>query len=266
MKKYKWLVIIVIILGIYGLVLYFAFGNKKDNESNNSSSSNNSSEVKKEDKYLVLDNISNIHYNNIDYSNAKIKRIEELDKLKVYVNNNYYGDYKLKNAGNWNLFDKNDEFVNYNGSLIAFSENFNIKVRNNYKIREINEKDKVLLMNKYNLSTFEYLTTNEVIDYDLDNNGVMDEIICLSSIEESNNPKNYYNVVMLKLNDEVIPLIEERENNAKYVYSIFSILNIENNKYDSIILTKTEGYISENPKVSSIIYNYKNDKYVIDYI
>lgn len=265
MQKFKGLIIFIIILGIYGLIMFFAFGNKENNSENNSNNnSNNQSNNKvKEEKYLVIDNITKLNYSNGEFSPAKNKEIEQIEKFKVYVNNKYYGDYKLKNAGNWNLFDKKDEYVNYNGNLLAFSDNFNVKVRN-IKIREIDEKDKVFLINNYNLNTFSNLTINEAVDLDLDNNGVTDEIICLSSMEESNNISNYYNVVVLKLNDEKLTLVEERENDAKYVYSIFGIINIEDSKNDSIILTKVEGYYSEKPKVSSLVYNYKNDKYMID--
>ena len=266
MKKIKGFIILIIILGVYGLILFFAFGNKEDNNQNDNNNNNNSQQniKNKEDKYIVVGNFANLNYSHGLFSKAKVKKIEKIEKYKVYVNNKYYGDYKLKSGGNWNLFDKNDEYINYNGNLLAYSSNFNVKVRNNYKIREIDEKDKVFLINSYNLSTFSNLTINQAIDIDLDNNGEDDEIICLSSMEESNNDSSYYNIFVIKLNNEVTTLIEEREDDAKYVYSIFGIINIEDSKNDSIIIKKVEGYYSENPKVSSLISNYKNDKYMID--
>ena len=263
MKKYKGFVIFVIILGIYGLVMYFVFGNKEQTDDNNQNNNGQTNNVSSERKYLIIGNDSRLEYKNGQFDTAKIKDIENLDKLTVYINNKYYGDYKFKNAGSWNLFDENDEYVNHNGSLIAFSSNFNIKVRN-YKTREIDEKEKVFLINNYNISTFSNLTTNEVIDFDLDNNGVEDQIICLSSMEDSNNAKNYFNIVLLKLNNEKTALIEEREEDAKAVYSIYGIINFDDSQNDSIILTKTIGYVSESPKVSNLIYNYKNGQYVID--
>ena len=263
MKKYKGFIIFIIILGIYGLVMFFVFGNKGDNNENTNLNNKNSNKVK-ENKYLVIDNISNLNYSDGVFSRVKNKEIEKAEKFKVYVNNKYYGDYKLKNVSSWNLFDKNDEFVNYNGDLLAFTDNFNIKVRNNYKIRELDEKDKVYLINNFSLNSFSNLVVNEVVDYDLDDNGVMDQIINISSIDENDNINNNYSIIVLTLNNEKTTLIDERVENAKYVYSIFGIINIDNNEKDSIILTKTEGYISESPKVSSLIYNYKNDKYMID--
>ena len=264
MKKYKGLIIFVVILAVYGLIMYFVFSNGNDSNTNsNNKPNNNNSTTVKEEKYLVINNTSNLNYSDGKFTDVKISVIEALDNLKVYVNNNFYGNYKLKYVSNWNLFDKKDEFVNYNGNLLAFNDNFNIKVRK-YKIRQIDDNDKVFLINNYNLNSFEYLTTNEVVDIDLDNNGIVDEIICLSSMEESNNIKNYYNIIVLKLNNEKITLIEEREQDATYVYSINSIINIEDNEFDSIILSRVEGYISESPKTTNLIYNYKNNNYVID--
>jgi len=264
MKKYKGFIIFIIILAIYFLIMYFVFGNQENNPNPTNNQNNNQSNSVKENKYIVIGNESNYNYSNGSFTNVKIKEIESVDKFKVYVNNKYYGDYKLKNAGNWNLFDKNNEYVHYNGNMLAFSDDFNIEVRNNYKIREINEKDKVFLINDYHISSFSNLTVNQAIDIDLDNNGVLDEIILVSSLDDTVSVKNYFSIVVIKLNNEKITLIEEREDNAKNVYSLFAIINIENNKNDSIIISKTEGYISEKPKVSSLIYKYKNDQYVID--
>ena len=267
MKKYKGYIIFIVVLAIYGVLLFVIFGNKQSNNntSNNENNTiNNQTDNNDEKKYLVIGNISNLSYINNKFYGVKSNEIEKLDKLKTYVNNKYYGDYKFKMGKNWNLFDKNNEFINYNGNLIAYSDNFNIKVRSKYKIREINEKEKVFLINNYNLSSFANLITNEVADIDLDNNGVEDQIICLSFMDENDNIKNNYRIVVIKLNNEKITLIDERNEDAKNIYSIYGIINIDNNKYDSIIITKTEGYITQDPKMSSLIYNYKNDKYVID--
>ncbi len=264
MKKFKGLIILLIILGIYGLVLFFTFGNKDNNSSGNTNNNTVNNKTDNKTEYLVIGNTSNLKYNNGVFTKSGKYEIERLDSLKVYVNNKYYGDYKLKSGENWNLFDNKDEFVNYNGSLIAFSNTFNVKVRSNYKVREINEKDKVFLINDYNISSFSNLTTNEVIDIDLDNNGVNDEIICISSLDDSIDVKNYFSLVIIVLNEERITLIEEKEDKAIHIYSVYGVLNIDNNDHDSIILTQTEGYISEKPIVSNLIYNYKNDKYMID--
>lgn len=264
MKKYKFLIIFILILGVYGLVMYFVFGtnNGYDNQNNNNNG-NKTNNVNEEKKYLVIGNISNNLFSNGSFSKVSTNEIEKIEKYKVYVNNKFYGDYKLKHVNNWNLFDKSNEYVHYNGSLIAFSTNFNVKVRD-YKVRQLNDKEKNALKNDYKLPTFSSLITNQVVDFDLDSNGVLDQIICITNMDENDNIKNNFSILFIKLNDEKITLIEEKESDAKYVYSIYAIINIDVNNKDGFVISKTEGYISEKPKVSNLIYNYKNDKYVID--
>ena len=151
----------------------------------------------------------------------------------------------------------------YDGKLLAVTDNLNAKVRN-FEIREINNSDKVLLINKYDINTFSYVSTNEVVDIDLDNNGIMDEIICLSSMQESDNKNNHYNIVLVKLNDEIIPIIEEKKNDAIYVYNIYSVINIFDRECDNIIISRTENYDSEEPIVKEFIYQCKNNQYMIE--
>lgn len=264
MKKYKGIIILLIVLVIYSLLM-FVFFNNKDNQNNNGNENNINTKKRtiEDEKYLVISNTSTLRYTNNSFEKASNSEISKLDNLKVYVNNNFYGNYKMKYVSNWNLFDKNNEFVNYNGNLLAVSNNFNVNVRN-YKIREINESDKVFLINNYNINTFNYLLINEVVDIDLDNNGILDEIICLSSMLDSDNDNNYYNIIALKLNNEKVTLIEERGQDALYVYSIFGVINIDENLFDSIIISKVEGFISENPITTNLVYNYKNNNYTID--
>ena len=116
----------------------------------------------------------------------------------------------------------------------------------------------------FHLNTFEYLTTNNVLDFDLDHNGQKDEIIVLSSMEESENVNNYYNLVVLIFNGEVKTLIEERGLDATYVYSLVSDINMFDNTHDSFIISKLEGYISENPTKTNLVYSFKNNEYMID--
>ena len=263
MKKYKGIIIFGAIMLIYSLVMFSLFYSKEDNNKPIDKIDNeNKTPLKNDNYYLVTDN-SNFKYYNMSFNKASISSIEQQNKFNVYVNNKKLGDYKLKYAAVWNLFDEDNNFQMYDGKLLAVTDNMNAKVRD-IKIREINDSDKVLLINKYNLNTFSYISTNEVVDIDLDNNGVMDEIICLSSMQESDNSNNHYSIVLVKLNNEIVPIIEERGSDAIYVYNIYSVINIFDREYDNIIISRTEGYDSDEPFVSDLIYQCKNNQYVID--
>lgn len=264
MKKYKGIIILIVVLLIYGLVMFFLFSSEEDKErlKKEPIESNEKIPTEKDNYYLVTDNSKYQYYNN-KFNKTYIANIEKQEKFNVFVDNKKFGDYKLKHAAVWNLFDENNTFKMHEGKLLATTSNMNTKVRN-YKIREINDNDKVMLINKYNLSTFSYISSNEVVDIDLDNNGVMDEIICLSSMQESDNSNNHYSVVVVKLNNEVITLVEEKGDDAIYVYNIYSIINIFDREKDEFIISRTEGYDSDEPLIEEFVYQYKNNKYVID--
>ena len=260
MKNIKGLIIAIVLFAIYGLVMYFVFsGTTQSTQTNN----NNNKPVGNNTYYMVVGESSIYKYDRNGFSRANKNAIEALANLKVFVDNKYFGDYRLRYVAKWNLINDKSEFVSYNGKLFAISNDFEVVVRN-YTIREINDDDKYLLLQNYGISSFKYLTTNEVVDIDLDKNGVEDEIIVLSSMEDNDNINNYYSLVILKYNNDIITLIDERKEEALYVYDINSIINILNNSNDSIILDKIEGYYAESSKVTNVIINYKNSNYVID--
>lgn len=264
MKKYKGIIILVIILLVYSLIMFFLFSSKEEGQ-NLIDEINDSLSTKTNEKnnyYLVTDN-SEYEYYYKSFKRTSISTIEKQEKFKIYVNNKEFGEYKLKYATVWNLFDKENNFQMYDGKLLALTSNMNAKVRD-VTIREINDSDKVMLINNYNLKTFNYISTNEVVDIDLDNNGVMDEVLCLSSMQESDDSNNHYSVVVVKLNNELITLVEEKGDNAIYVYNIYSIMNIFGRDYDNIIISRTSGYDTDEPKTEELIYQYKNNQYVIE--
>lgn len=264
MKKYKGIIILVVVLLVYSLIMFFLFSSKEEGKSpiDKITESFDNKESKKNNYYLVTDN-SEFEYYYKSFKKASITTIERQDKFNVFVNNKLLGDYKLKYATYWNLFDEDNNFKMYDGKLLAMTSNMNAKVRN-IEIREINDSDKVLLINNFDIKTFNYISTNEVVDIDLDNNGVMDEVICVSSMQESDNSNNHYSIVVVKLNNEVIPIIEEKKDKAIYVYNIYGIINIFEREHDNIIISRTKDYDTDEPRTEDFIYQFKNNKYVIE--
>ncbi len=257
MKNIKGLIIAIVIFSIYGLVMYFVLSKPTQSTSTNNTPSKNVT------YYMVVGESGIYKYDKNRFTRTTKNDIEALQNMKVYVDNKYYGNYRLKYVAKWNLLNDKYEFVSYKGRLLAVSNDFEVVPRE-YTVREINDDDKYLLLQNYGISSFKYLTTNEVVDIDLDKNGVEDEIIVLSSMEDNDNINNFYSLVIIKYNNEVITLIDERKEDALYVYNINSIINILDNSNDSIILNKIEGYLAESSNVTNVIINYKNNNYVID--
>ena len=260
MKKSKGIIILIVVLLIYSLIMFFLFSSTQ--EIKNPIDNISKKETKENKYYLVTDNSEFEYYYN-SFKKISTYNIEKQDKFNIYVNNKMLGEYKLKYGTTWNLFDENSNFKMYNGKLLAITNNLNPKVRD-FKIREINEKDKELLINQFVVQTFDYISSNEVVDIDLDNNGIEDEIICLSSMQESEDSNNHFNVVVIKLNNEIITLIEEKGDSALYVYNIYAIINIFDRVQDNIIISRTEGYDSDEPEINEFIYHFENQQYVIE--
>lgn len=258
MKNIKGLIIAIVIFSIYGLVMYFVLSKPEQ-----STKTNNTTPTSSKTYYMVVGESGIYKYEKDRFIKSNKNAIEALNNMKIFVDNKYFGNYRLKYVAKWNLLNDKSEFVSYKGKLLAVSDDFEVVPRE-YTVREINDDDKYLLLQNYGISSFKYLTTNEVVDIDLDKNGVEDEIIVLSSMVDNDNINNYYSLVILKYNNEVITLIDERKEKAIYVYDINSIINILDNSNDSIILDKIEGYYAESSNLSNVIINYKNNNYVID--
>ena len=263
MKKFKTIIILVIVLVIYAGIMFFLF--RKDSSTNNTNSDiniENNTVKNRENAYLVLgNNPYKYNYYRNKFIKGRYSEIENLNSLNIYVNNKYFGKYKMDYIDGWNLLNDKVEFVKYTGILMAGSDNLQLNVRD-IKIREINNDDKMLLVNKYNISSFSNLTNNEVVDIDLDNNGIMDEIICVSSKEYSDN-NNYFDIVLVKLNDQLFEIVNNNKDDNSF-YTIMSVFNYFDNKYDTIYVSKNIGIISEKQTYEDYLISYKNQKYSID--
>jgi len=265
MNKYKGLIIVAVLVVIYALSMFVLFGTQKNTPSQedeqikeNEYNTTNSSE-----KYFVTIDKNSYRLRGTKLEKVSKGEISSAGKMKVYTNGKYLGDYRLRYGSTWNLFDDDGNFVNYEGQLISASENVNLKVRN-IKIRDLNEEDKVELINKYSINTFNYLTTKDIIEFDLDHNGVNDKIICLSSKEDSGYANTMYDLVVIKFNGEYQEVINNTQNETPITYNINSIVNTLNNKVDSILLKKNSGIYSDDVKEEYMLINYKNGKYTID--
>ena len=268
MKKNKGLIITIIIIIIYALIIYFVFNsqtyfnNNNNDNTNYNENSNNNEQTTNESYYLVI-NDNNYRYGNNVFSSVNKSYIESLYKLKTFVNNKFYGEYKLRYGNKWNLLDDKMEFVTYDGDLIAASTNFNLTVKS-ISFREINDEEKKYIIENYDIKTFGDLLTNQVVEVYLDRNNEMDKIICLSNSNLSYDNSNDYNLILVYLNGKYQQILYEKGNDSKYVYNILSIINYLNNDNDSIVIEKIIGYISDDMHSGYDIYNYKNNNYVMD--
>jgi hypothetical protein len=261
MKKNKGLIIGIIILIIYGLVMYFVFNKSQSTKPSNNENKNQKIEIK-DNYYLVLGDDTVLKYTSKGFINTKKSNIQDLPDLKVFINNKYLGNYKMNYVSTWNLLDSNGKYVSYKGHLIAVSNDFDVVVRNT-SFRSMNDEDKKMIFQNYGINSYGNLTNNMVADIDLDKNGEMDEIICLSSMDDRDT-KTHYNLLIIKYNNQIETLINEKNEKAKSVYGLESIINVMNSSNDTIVLSKIDNYMGDNEVKSHVVVSYKNDNYVID--
>jgi hypothetical protein len=257
-RKNKALLIIIALVIVYGIIMSFVL--KKNNTS---SSSDKSITPVATTNYLIINNISNWKLQNNKWSKVSNSDIENLNvSFKAFVNNNYLGEFTLRYGTKWNLLDSNKNIVNYNGDLMAFSNEFNLNIRHN-AIRKMNNDDESTVTNKFNITDFSNIIENEVIETDLDNNGTKDEIVSISNIGGEVSLNNYFNLVYINLNGNIYELINEKISasdvlNAKNYY-LTSVINYNNNATDSVIIGYE--YYSNAGNPGNIMFNYNDNNF-----
>ncbi len=277
----KKVMILCILGGLLGLLTLFAyiysnnFVDTPENPNPNNPSSDtpiNPGIPTEPSDYLIIENkeiwrLRNNNWRDIDFDD--IEEIDELkNKFKVYIDGNYQDNYYLKYVKNWNLFNDNNEYINYTGKLVAITSDMNINIRN-FNITPISNEELITVNNiMQNNITYESLSVNEEIIMDLDQNGINDRIISVSNLDSIEQPI-YFNLVYVILNNDnpIILLkdnVDENETLEAPIYNISYIMNINNEAKDSIILQ--EGYFSDNGETGYLLYQFKNNSYqkVID--
>lgn len=252
MKKSQIVVgIIYMLILIISVILFIIV---KNNEKNNQNI----------DAYFILDNQTNYIYSiNDGFSIISDEEIESLKLLfKTYSDGNYIGDYYLTKVNLWNLFDKNNNYISYDGYLFAYSSNLKISIDAS-KSRTMNNLEMNLLKKHFKISSFNHLYTNEVYEVDLNNDGIVDKIICASnnSIETSNSEN--YNLIVSIIDNQVKAIVEEYNVSSTNVYSIKGFFNINNSAYKYVIVEKIMNYDGdvESYSVNDKIYKYYNNNY-----
>lgn len=261
-KKYIITIVVLTLISVYGLIVYnLSIKSELGESSNNIPENTQENDDSTEFDYLIVGNDECWIYNNGHWNETEPRDFDE--SFSVYVNNNYFGDYKLKYGNVWNLFDTTNKYVHYNGKLLAVTSGISVNLMN-YNIQNVNIDDMLeidMILNSNILQ--EDLTINEKLILDLDKNGINDKIINVSNLD-AENQNIYFNLTYINLNNNLKILnknIVEIENRLiEPVYNLEYVLNINNSEYDSIILRK--GYFSNNGDTQRILYEYNNENYL----
>ncbi len=268
-KKYVILIFIVVILIIVTLMILLMQNNDDVDKPNTLKPSTDADNPVVEDKYdyLVIGDYSLWSYNKEKDTWSKRSDFNvDNKKFDIFINNNYFGNYYLKFVKSWNIFDENDNYVDYDGNLIAHTQNIDVAIKN-YEITEIDSQEKKEILNIIGDDVdLDNLDVNEKIVVDLDNNGVNDKIVNVSNIHYTNDDvsrNNIFNLIYVVINGDVNILINEKIKEKDMLiapsYNVNYLLNINNEKTASIIIT--EGFFSEAGDTANLLFQFKDNKY-----
>lgn len=239
-------IIIIIILFIVGIILFLVFKDTKKEE------------IKNEDGYLIIGNESVWEIKNNIWKKTSYNNVNN-QKLNVFIDNKYSGNYTLKYGKVWNLYD-NKSLIMYEESFVAMTQvigdivNINIENISNEDLKYINNT----LKSNYSLDD---ITVNEKINIDLNNNGIMDIIINVGNLNRDGLDK-YFSLMYVILDGKYEILINEDidvKDNLNYpIYKINSLLK----KKDGLInIILHKGYFSEAGVNGNKMYGINDGKY-----
>ena len=166
-KSYgKFIIIALIVLAIYGALIYFVFGGKKEDKDNNKETNNTNTPNKPTNPVVPKSEIDAVVFISdnglITHSDSgwEIGNTTVLSgkKFDVFHNNSLIGTYRVLYNNEWRLYDLNNSPVKYEGSIIGVSTDLDFKNISLYEENVTNEDKK---------SIVEYLE-KKGIDYDID--------------------------------------------------------------------------------------------------
>ncbi len=265
----KIIVIISIFLLIVLIVVLLSFNNAKEktpsNNPSNDPSSNPTTEEKLKKDYLVVNDTDLWQYSNNSWQEINNFNIEN-QNFSIYINKEYLGFYELRYINNWSIFDSDNNYIDYDGNILAFTSNLKINVKK-YAISKINENDlnKINSLLKSDIK-MEELSTNELVEIDLNNDGINDRLVNVSNVD-SENSSIYFSLIYAIINGEekIIhqKIIKEEDIMNNPIYNIEYIFTF-NNEVDNIIIR--ERYYSFSGETNCLMYEYENNNYhkVID--
>ena len=123
------------------------------------------------------------------------------------------------------------------------------------------DQEKVEMKQYFGYQDFSHIITNDVIDVDLDHNGVMDSIVCISNIGiDPNDIKSYYNLVYVNYNGEIIEIINQNASNydilRSEVYNLSNIFSVHDKGY--FVIKSTMGIDTDDVVEKAMLYDFSN--------
>lgn len=233
--------------------------------------------------YIVYSNIGSFKCKNLDCKNTTNSKISDLNKDKKMLSVYYFDEYKGKFYGNynekWNMFTENGRLTVLPEGFIGFSTSLNAEFTylNSRELTEVEKQELDYVLRKKNFTHNYKVLLNRAFDYDLNNDGKIDTIYCISNFDYVENVKNQFSILYTKINNK-INVIDYKYSETSYelpTYDISGLVKIKNENaliinelyFDQVADSYVHLYKLKNNKltnISSISNNVSNKKKVED--
>lgn len=206
-----------------------------------------------------------------DYSNRSwlnITREETLDSLnwqeyKVFLDNKYFGEYSMWYDDNkWYAFNSNKTAVKMEGELIAYKANYDLKIKE-FETKENNNNTYVhQILKDNNLSTSSQMTVNNVVNFDIDADGVEEQFYVISNAFASDfYPDTIFSIVFMVKEQKIYSMYTNIEK-ANYGNGckpyIRTFLDINDDDKHELILTCAK-YSVQEPE--DMLFQFNKEKF-----
>jgi len=217
---------------------------------------------RREKIYIISDEFK------IKYENGKWNRITnpddyETENFHIYEDGNYRGEYQVIYSNKFHLYE-NGRNVKYTGILFGHRGTLDLSYLNAETIETIQDTDKEVItkvFNENNLPINFNFNLYQKMNYNLNDEGTMDSIYCISNYYMDGMDK-YYSIIFTYIDGE-INIVDKiiTDSDGTYEEPMFKLSNLvdirNDNKYELLYMNN---YFSQSGTDCVKLYNVSKEK------
>lgn len=251
--KVKYIVIIVILI-IYCVGMYLIFGVSETKERNTTTT-------------LLVGDSTVWNYSSRDWMNVTNQQLlsdVNWQKFKIYVDNEYFGNYSVWLDDRWYLFDDDRNAVTYQGNLFAYDADFDMDILpfTTSQITDYTYVNQVLKEHNLNTDTAYTLATQSSFDFDKD--GVNETFYMVSNVFAIDFfPETYFSFVFMVDNNQIYMLYEDVDKNEGVngcKPNLYTVADVDNDDQYELILMCSK-YSNQIPIM--MLYEFRDNAFKI---
>lgn len=253
--KLKYIIIIVILI-LYGGVMYLVFGVSETKE-------------RKATTTLLVGDSAVWNYSSRDWMNLNTPSLLSSlnwQKFKIYIDNQYFGKYLVwQDDERWYLFDNHKNAISYQGNLLAYKADFDMDIVD-FSTSDITDYAYVnQVLEEHGFTTDVTYTLENVTKVDFDKDGILEEFYIVSNVFAIDFfPEKYFSFVFMVDNNKIYMLYEDVDTNEGVngcKPNIYAVADVDNDRNYELILTCAK-YSNQTPL--TMLYEYRDNAFEIE--